>query len=183
MTLFNEHGFRARFLRRFFSSPSQTCSYGRELIMTRPCADPLTHSCGRRPRRSGIILLVVLGMLTLFSVLGVSYLVFTSRQRTAAFNINRAETAATDPDPWLDESIKQVLVGSNGPESSLWGHDVLGDLYGMRDAVVGQLTAPPNYVVSSDLVAPEVLLDSFVRVPTQLYTTALHRVRQPKGRS
>ncbi|WP_145172432.1 hypothetical protein [Rubripirellula lacrimiformis] len=124
--------------------------------------------------RSGIVLLVVLGMLTLFSVLGVSYLVFTSRQRSAAVNISRSETEGFDEDRLLDDALKQILVGSKGPESSLWGHDVLGDLYGMRDAIRGDMTAQADFVVASTMVAPNVLLNDFVRIPTELFRAATY---------
>jgi hypothetical protein len=126
----------------------------------------------RASSRDGIILLVVLGMLTLFSVLAVSYLVFTSRNRAAAISIQRAENRSLDPQPWLDNALEKLLVGDRGPDSSLWGHDLLGDLYGMRDAIQGQLTPSNEYVVPDDLVGPEVLLGEFVRVPTELYRSA-----------
>ncbi|MEM8669568.1 MAG: hypothetical protein AAGG48_18725 [Planctomycetota bacterium] len=129
---------------------------------------------GSRANRDGIILLVVLGMLTLFSILAVSYLVFTSRQRATAFNTNRAEISARNPQPWFNEAAKQIMVGPNGPESSMWGHDLFGDLYGMRDGIEGQLTPASNFVVADNLVAPEVLLEAFVRVPTNLYFNAVY---------
>lgn len=120
--------------------------------------------------RQGIVLLVVLGMLTLFSVLAVSYLVFTTRQRAAAFSISRVESTRVDSNRLLNEALMSVLVGSDGPTSSLWGHDLLGDLYGMRDAVAGEITLPTNYVADSLDIAPAVLLDgSFLRFPSELF--------------
>ncbi len=121
--------------------------------------------------RSGVILLVVLGMLTLFSMLGVSYLVFTSRQRSAAFSISRAESSKIDSDSLLNDALDKILVGSNGPSSALWGHDLLGDLYGMRDAIRGEVTIPGQFVdTSSTDMAPALLLDnSFLRFPTELF--------------
>ena len=127
-----------------------------------------------RKRRSaqprGIILLVVLGMLTLFSVLGVSYLVFTSRHRAAATNISRSETSRIDTKQLVDEALKKLLVGSDGPDSSLWGHDLLGDLYGMRDSVEGYVTPVNLYSGNNIDCAPDVLLgNQFLRFPSQLH--------------
>ncbi len=130
------------------------------------------------PSRDGIVLLVVLGMLTLFSVLAVSYLVFTSRQRASAISISRSEMRAFDGDQLLGDALSEVLVGSKSPRSSLWGHDLLGDLYGMRDAVLGELTPQANFVVADPLVAPNVLLNDFVRIPTELFRAASYPNRR-----
>lgn len=133
--------------------------------------NPLT----KRPRqsRSGVILLVVLGMLTLFSVLGVSYLVFTSRNLASATSINRSETARIDTKVLVERALEKVLVGSNGPDSALWSHDVVGDLYGSRDAVEGDVTSPPNYPRQNIDCVPEVLMGGqFLRFPTNLHVTA-----------
>ncbi|MFK8112769.1 MAG: hypothetical protein AB8B91_11225 [Rubripirellula sp.] len=123
--------------------------------------------------RSGVVLLVVLGMLTLFSVLAVSYLVFTSRNLSSASNINRSETARVDTKALVERSLEKVLVGSNGPDSALWSHDVIGDLYGSRDAVEGVVTAPGNYPNQNIDCVPEVLMGGqFLRFPTNLHVAA-----------
>jgi len=133
-----------------------------------------------RPRRSprGVILLVVLGMLTLFSVLAVSYLVFTARNRVASYNIAQAEISKIDSEKLVKDALKGILVGSNGPTSSLWGHAILADLYGMRDGVTGQVTPATN--VGADLdTAPEILLgDQFLRFPTTLHVSAEYPFRR-----
>ncbi len=128
---------------------------------------------GCRHRR-GIVLLVVLGMLTLFSMLAVSYLVFTARHRSAARSMNSAESSQIDVGSLLDEALFKALVGSNGPDSGLWGHDMLGDLYGMRDGIEGTLTLPSRYPdPGNDEIAPEALLDgNFLRFPTELFRTS-----------
>lgn len=122
-------------------------------------------------QRRGIVLLVVLGMLTLFSMLAVSYLVFSARHKSAAEAMNRAETSAIDSGSLLDQAMNTALVGSNGPSSALWGHSLLGDLYGMRDGVASELTIPSAYAhASNDDIAPAALLDgNFIRFPTELF--------------
>ena len=133
---------------------------------------------GKRQSSHGVILLVVLGMLTLFSVLAVSYLVFTSRNRVASYNISRAEVTRIDTELLVKDALKEILVGSNGPTSSLWGHAILADLYGMRDGVIGAVT--PATTVASDLdIAPEILLgDQFLRFPTLMHVSAEYPFRR-----
>ncbi len=121
-------------------------------------------------RRSGIVLLVVLGMLTLFSVLAVSYLVFTTNQKSAAASINRAEALQVDTNALVESAVAKLLVGSRGPDSSLWGHDLLGDLYGMRDSVLANVAPSNAFTGPTSEVAPAVLLgNQFVRFPSLLY--------------
>ena len=127
---------------------------------------------GNQPRgeRDGIILLVVLGMLTLFSMLAVSYLVFTRRHRSAASSIANKESLAIDSEALIEDAITNLLVGSNGPDSMLWGHAVIADLYGMRDGLEGQLTLPGRFVDGDNAVAPRSLLEgNFIRFPTELF--------------
>ncbi|MEM6776723.1 MAG: hypothetical protein AAF670_03635 [Planctomycetota bacterium] len=139
-----------------------------------------TKASRSTPSRRGIVLLVVLGMLTLFSMLGASYLVFTSRQRSAAFSLNRAETTRVDTSKLVSDALAKILVGTRGPDSSLWGHDLLGDLYGMRDAVEANVMPVSVFPTPTNEVSPAVLLnDQFLRFPTLLpiaatTNTALH---------
>ncbi|TWU47944.1 hypothetical protein [Rubripirellula reticaptiva] len=136
------------------------------------------HHSGRQQSRSGIVLLVVLGMLTLFSVMAVSYLVFTTRQRSTAYNISRSESRNFDGEQLLGDALEEILVGSDSPDSSVWGHDILGDLYGMRDAILGEMTPQASFVVADPLVAPNVLMNDFVRIPTELFRTATYPNRR-----
>ncbi len=156
-----------------FSSDNTSSRSGKNQMIKTKSQSKVTHARNARANRPGIVLLVVLGMLTLFSVLGVSYLVFTSRQRAAAISISRSESSEPDSDQLLGDALEELLVGSNGPDSSLWGHDLLGDLYGMRDGILGELTPETNFVVADDLVAPNVLLNEFVRIPTELFRNTI----------
>jgi len=151
-----------------------------------PVPAGLRQAAHARTERSGVILLVVLGMLTLFSVLGVSYLVFTSRQRGTALNLNRIETQRIDTRKHVEDALVELLVGSNGPESSLWGHDLLGDLYGSRDAIEAVVEDPtlyegrlPTDVADAPDCAPELLMgNQFLRFPTSLHREATYPGRR-----
>ncbi len=97
------------------------------------------------PRRSGIILLVVLGMLGLFSLLAVSYLVFASRARVTSAKIGIRERYLDNADELLKRGEMQILRGAQGPESALWGNgDLLGDYYGYRDLIRGRIRDSSN---------------------------------------
>lgn len=90
---------------------------------------------GRKQRRRGVIMIVVLGMLTLFTLLAVSYLVFARQSERAASYIADRETRAENPQLLLDLAIKQVIRGNKGPGSAFWGHDLLGDYYGYKGQI------------------------------------------------
>ncbi|GIW98770.1 MAG: hypothetical protein KatS3mg111_4272 [Pirellulaceae bacterium] len=84
----------------------------------------------RYPRREGLILLVVLGMLSLFSLLAVTYVVVSSQSRAANTAMVRRDFRGTPPAKLLDSALRIALRGTTDPASSLWHHDLLGDLYG-----------------------------------------------------
>ena len=64
-------------------------------------------------RRSGLILLVVLGMLSLFSMLAITYVVFSSQSRSSSLTIARKEFRGTPPSRLMDEAAHQLLRGSS----------------------------------------------------------------------
>ncbi|XZE55454.1 hypothetical protein SH139x_001465 [Planctomycetaceae bacterium SH139] len=88
-------------------------------------------------KRGGIILLVVLGVLALFSILAVTYLTFASNSRQAAFNTARREFHNPNPEFLLEEAFGQILRGTTDPSSALFRHDILGDYYGYQSPVMG----------------------------------------------
>ncbi len=81
-----------------------------------------------------MLLLVVLSMLTLFMLLGVTYLVFASRVRTTsrAF-LKLADDQATTSVTFtslLKDAALQVIRGTGNSRSVIRFHDLLGDKYG-----------------------------------------------------
>lgn len=136
-----------------------------------------------RPRRA-IILLVVLGMLALFSLLTATYIIFTARARTSATSIGRRETRKLDSQVLLDQALGQVLRGTNIPDSSLVGHSLLEDFYG-RDGLAGKVLDLNSRDGSGQLYIPdgrfgaEVMLGrggavrtgQFLKIPIQVGTT------------
>ncbi|WP_153555170.1 hypothetical protein [Roseimaritima sediminicola] len=117
----------------------------------------------RRPR--GVILLLVLGMLALFSLLTATYVIFTSQSRLASYTISQRNTRGAQPEALLDQAITSVLVGSNSSESAVWGSSLLRDKWGsdfieanVRDANAYGAAGQPGWVVQ----------DHFYRIQTSL---------------
>ena len=79
----------------------------------------------------GLILLVVLGMLALFSLLAVTYVVFASQSRASSVALARHSIRESKTkNPLFEDAIKQLIRGTTDPNSAMQGHSLLGDLYG-----------------------------------------------------
>ena len=91
-------------------------------------------------RRRGVILLVVLGLLTLFAIVGISFALYAQSQAEAARIHREAEQphqADVDPQLLLAYFLHQLLFGTcdgNGtdvnPYSALRGHDLMRNMFG-----------------------------------------------------
>jgi hypothetical protein len=82
-----------------------------------------------------VLLLVVLSMLTLFLLLGTTFLILASRARTTAgafLRLAADQTTTTSAyTPFLREAALQTIRGT-AHGSALRHHDLLGDRYGLR---------------------------------------------------
>ena len=102
--------------------------------MNRPIQNNQIRSFRRPPRRrSGIILLVVLGSLTFFSLLVVTYFVFSTQSQQSAFGMNARTTRAPDINGLMDEAMLILLRGTSDVQSGFFGESLLDDYYGHRD--------------------------------------------------
>ncbi|MCG8648377.1 MAG: hypothetical protein MI861_01005, partial [Pirellulales bacterium] len=84
----------------------------------------------RARRRSGVVLLVALGMLGLFSILTVTYIVFASNARTASVSVESRVNNGQRPEDFFPLIMEQILVGSNNPASPMFQNSLLEDLIG-----------------------------------------------------
>ena len=97
--------------------------------------------------RRGVLLLVVLSMLTLFLMLGTTYLIVASRARATARAFAKAAAEASTPlaasegQRFVDEAFRIVARGpADGVTADIAaGDDLLGDKYGVNAAVTGKL--------------------------------------------
>lgn len=101
----------------------------------------------RHKANRGVVLLVVLSLLSLFVVLGVTFIVLASQHRRASVALAKRKKLEEQPSKLTDFAVYQLLRGTPGVRtpSALHGHDLLGDLYGndgVRGVVVGNAALP-----------------------------------------
>ena len=103
---------------------------------------PLTTT--RLPRRAprGVLLLVVLSLLVLFTLIGVTFILVASQSRRATRADSRHEQHGDDPQRVVDAVFGQIVRDTTNPRSSLQGHSLLADMYG-NDGVKGTIAAAP----------------------------------------
>ena len=122
------------------------------------------HATANR-RRRGVLLLVVLSMLTLFMLLGTTYVVLASRFRsTSRAFLKIADDQNTAPYAHrnrLREAAVQVIRGTTNTHSVLRFHDLLADKYGGN--------ATEHTLANASLVAG----DQILRVGLATSTTTL----------
>ncbi|QDT09470.1 hypothetical protein [Planctomycetes bacterium K23_9] len=111
------------------------------------------------PRRSGIILLVVLTSLTFFSLLVVTYLVFSSQSRQSAFAMNIRTTRSPDVNELIEQAMLTLVRGPSDPNSPFRGESLLDDYWG------GDGVNMRAHHVNSFAVGPFNLGKGFVRFP------------------
>jgi len=84
----------------------------------------------RQSDRSGLILLIVLGMLALFSLLATTFLVLSSQSRSASVAIATVKLRQPDPRAMSDLVVQQLVRDTNDTRSAFFGHSLLADVYG-----------------------------------------------------
>jgi len=109
------------------------------------------HTCSAGPfrasrltlrARKGVILLVILALLALFTLLGLTLVMATAQARRNALASARSNAQAMRDDAPMDEVFNQVARGSNDTNSALQGHGLLEDLYG-QPLLLGSVSAAP----------------------------------------
>lgn len=108
----------------------------------------------------GVILLVVLGMLTFFSVLVAAYLVFSNQSRQASFIIASRVNHSADVNELLSQGLMKLVRGTSDNNDPFFGEDLLSDYYGRRDArdlVVSDVLAGTTFDIGG----------GFIRVPME----------------
>src|SRR5262245_41987418 len=174
-------------------------------------AGPLTPNPSPRSgargdgRRRGVILLVVLSLLTLFAVVGLTFVLYAESQATSARVYREAQNKYDDfpdesPDILLAWAVGQVLYDSpddvRGVASALRGHSVARLLYGLNEQVlndkpfngVGRLrTGPVTYGTATSFPDEYTAInytyyfnDGFLRDPERL-GSRVDYTQQPKG--
>lgn len=102
--------------------------------------------------RRGVILLIVLTLLVLFSLIGITFLVVASRYRASAVQFARAQQTGDAPAKLLEKALGQLMYGPRTNRSALWGHDLLSDLYGNDGAFATITAAAPEAAVGQQFL-------------------------------
>src|SRR5262249_30820631 len=102
---------------------------------------PRKRSQASRTDRSGIILLVVISLLVLFSLVGLAFVVYAEAQANTARIWREAETHERpdmDPELLLSYFLGQLIYGSNNPNSAIKGpnYALADNMYGMVGGTV-----------------------------------------------
>ena len=97
----------------------------------------LTRQLVQAKNRRGVVLLMVLGLLTLFAAVGISFAMLAKNESISAVNFKRSTQApaAVDltPDQLRDlvrRAVNEVIYDTNNPQSAIRGHSLLRDLFG-----------------------------------------------------
>jgi hypothetical protein len=99
----------------------------------------------RRPRRRGVLLLVVLSLLVLFLMIGTAFIISTKQSEKGAKAARKAaENQANEAarGNLLDDVLLQLIRDTDNPQSVLRSHSLLGDLYG-NDGFQAQILYDP----------------------------------------
>lgn len=133
--------------------------------------------------RRGVILLVVLALLTLFAVVGISFVLYANAEATAA-RINKEGETILEPniDPelalsmFLSQLIYDVPDDANGVYSGLRGHSLARSMYGWNSGGLndkpytgtGKLHYPPTTPIpgATGYATDDSYLVNFMYVPT-----------------
>ncbi len=81
------------------------------------------------PRR-GVLLLLVLGILALFALVAVAFVIISGQSQRSAKTMQRVDQTLDDPQKQLNEAMMQVARGPSNPVSVLGLHSLLEDMYG-----------------------------------------------------
>ncbi|MEM1303866.1 MAG: hypothetical protein AAGG46_03165, partial [Planctomycetota bacterium] len=92
-------------------------------------------------QRRGVLLLVVLSLLVLFSLLGTAFLATSVSYRTSARVQEQANRVSLQPGDLMERALMQLLRDTNNPHSSIRYHSLLRDMYG-TDGFAGRVYAP-----------------------------------------
>ncbi|MBT7255169.1 MAG: hypothetical protein HN882_09230, partial [Planctomycetaceae bacterium] len=113
-----------------------------------------TRSIRRRQQR-GVILLAIISLLTMFMLIGVTYVVVSGHFKRAAITNSQARQLGVPPQKHLDSAMYQLLRDTDFSGSAVRGHSLLQDKYGhfSKEATI---LAPPNYYASNQILEMQV---------------------------
>jgi len=83
-------------------------------------------------RNRGVVLLIVLSLLVLFTILAVTFVVVAAGYREGAVAASRYRRVGDDPRKLLDSAAYALVRGTSDENSPFRGHEFLRDMYGIE---------------------------------------------------
>ncbi len=94
-----------------------------------------------RLEQSGMILLVVMGMLAVFSLLAVTFVVFSGQSKTGSIALERPIQRGMPGDQLSNMVVHQLIRGTQDTLSGFYAHSLLEDVYG-TNSIASQFRTP-----------------------------------------
>ena len=125
-----------------------------------PASSLQSPACPRRvprgPRREGVILLVVLILLALFTMMLITFVIATVNTRQSVTLSSRVEQTGDPPSTQLHDAFMQLVRGPRDANSVIGPHSLLEDIYGqnpnptMVHGVIGSyVDSAPSYLLQN----------------------------------
>jgi len=92
--------------------------------------------------RRGVLLLVILGLLAMFGLVALAFVVLTGQAERTAKVVQQIEQYAVSEKQLIHQAAMQALRGSTNPVSILAAHSLLEDLYGYNVPDIMPMTDP-----------------------------------------
>ena len=84
----------------------------------------------RRRQERGVILLAIISLLTMFMLIGITFVVVSGHFKRAAITNSQARQLGVPPQKHLDNAMYQLLRDTDFSGSVVRGHSLLQDKYG-----------------------------------------------------
>jgi hypothetical protein len=110
----------------------------------------------RKADRRGVILLVILGLVAVFGMVAVTFILITGHHRRAALTQAQIHELYDPAPKLLEEAMYQVIRGTTNPASVLRHHSLLEDMYGGSEQIIEQIMMAhfPPFGIRVDTIAP-----------------------------
>ncbi len=82
------------------------------------------------PNRRGVLLLVVLGMLAMFAMVAIAFVVLTGHERRTADAASHVDQVLDVPEKTLHQAFNVVATGSTSPQSAIKSWSLMEKIYG-----------------------------------------------------
>jgi len=131
----------------------------------------------RACKRRGVLMLLVLGLLAMFGMVAIAFVIITGQFRQIAETNRKIDEYRRAPEEELEQVALEVLRGSENETSAIGHHSLLEDLYG-QSPIGGQVEiyVPP----SGNVTDPEVLATKPSYVNAQIFEITV-KLPDPAG--